>query len=334
MKVVDFHCDTFSGFRHALLDDGVQKDLARNDMHIDLEKMRRGDYMLQCFAAFVFLGEKQDPTVVALEVMDQFFRAMEKYPDQIAQVKTWADIERNRIEEKISALLTIEESGSCHGEPELLRMFYRLGARIMSLTWNFENEIAWPNRIDMRTGECSPETEHGLKDKAYAFIDEMERLGMIVDVSHLSDAGFWDVARVAKRPFIATHSNARAVCGHVRNLTDEMLRAIADKGGLTGINYCPEFIDPNPDPKARRSTVALMARHIDHIRSVGGIDMIALGSDFDGIEPPLEMYDCSCLPMLEHELHRGGFSDDEIEKIFHGNALRLLKEFLPAGEAY
>lgn len=333
MKVIDLHCDTLSELRHAEKK-GKTADIRKNDLHIDLEKMKKGDYMLQCFAAFINLGEEGNPLVSALEQIDIFQRFMDQYSDWIAPVRSWADLERSRREGKLSGMLTVEEGGCCLGNPAILRTLYELGVRIMSLTWNYENELAYPNIVPGDSADifpCDANTTDGLKARGVEFIHEMERLGMIVDVSHLSDAGFWDVCRCASRPFIATHSNARSVCGHVRNLTDDMIRALADKGGLTGINYCAGFLDNNPVQEMQRSTVALMAEHIRYIRNVGGIDCIALGSDFDGIEHNLEMYDCSCLPMLEAELHRKNFSESDIEKIFHGNALRLLKEFLPEG---
>ena len=326
MKAVDLHCDTLSALRRARRE-GNAIDPAGNDLQVDLAKLEKGGSLLQCFAAFVFLKAEEDPLTAALEEIDEFYDVMARFPDRIAPVKTWADLERNRADGRISAMLTLEEGGICKGNLSILRALYRLGARIMTLTWNFENELAWPNDVDMQTGASTPNTARGLKERGREFIAEMERLGMIVDVSHLGDAGFWDVADMATRPFIATHSNARSVCGHVRNLTDAMLRAVADKGGITGINFCGAFLDPGEKPY---STARRMGEHIEHIRTVGGIDMIALGSDYDGIERELEMYDYSQLPLLEDELHRRHFSDDEIEKIFQGNALRVLKEFLPA----
>ena len=325
MKAIDLHCDTLSVLRRAHKE-GVERTLDENDGHIDLNKLEKGDYMLQCFAAFVFLKGEEDPFVAALEEIDEFYAAMDRYADRIAPVKTWADLERNRAAGKLSAMLTIEEGGVCKGNPALLRTLYRLGARIMTLTWNFENELAWPNSFDFEHGTATPDNAHGLTERGREFVAEMERLGLIVDVSHLGDAGFWDVAHMATRPFIASHSNARAVCPHVRNLTDEMLHALADKGGVTGINFCGDFLDPGEKPY---SSVRWMAEHIEHIRAVAGIDAIALGSDFDGIEPDVEMGDCSGMPRLADELHRRGFTDDEIEKIYHGNALRVLREFLP-----
>lgn len=331
MQVVDFHCDTLSELRHAVKR-GTPKAFLENDLHIDLNKLKKGGYMLQCFAAFINLGEQEcGPLVSALEQIDIFYQLMAEYLQEIGQVKCWDDLEKNRAAGRISAMLTIEDGGCCLGNLSVLRMLYELGVRIMTLTWNYENELAWPNVTPGDSSvvyPCGVNDTHGLKETGFAFLKEMEKLGIIVDVSHLSDAGFWDVARHTTRPFIASHSNARAKCGHVRNLTDAMLRTISERGGLTGINYCAAFLDEKERPELCRSTVALMADHIEYIRQVGGLEMIALGSDFDGIENNLEMKDCSYLPMLEAELHRRHYSDDAIEKIFCGNALRLLREFL------
>ena len=327
MKVIDLHCDTLSELRHGLYR-GEKIDLGSNHLQVDLEKLKKGDYLLQCFALFINLGDPYNPLVTALEQVDLFRQAMRQYPQEIRQVTTWEEFLENRKEGRISALLTVEEGGCCLGNLSVLRVLYSLGVRIMTLTWNYENDLAWPNEVPGTAANvypCAANTTNGLKEKGLEFISEMERLGMLIDVSHLSDAGFWDVYHHTRKPFIASHSNARALCGHVRNLTDEMIRAIADRGGLTGLNYCASFLDPSDHP---RSTVQRMAEHAAYIRNVGGIDCLGLGSDFDGIEGDLEMPDASYLPMLEAELRRQHFTEDEIEKIFFRNAMRVLKEVL------
>ncbi|MBR3401775.1 MAG: dipeptidase [Parasporobacterium sp.] len=327
MKVIDLHCDTLSELRHGLYR-GEKIDLGSNHLQVDLEKLKKGDYLLQCFALFINLGDPYNPLVTALEQVDLFRQAMRQYPQEIRQVTTWEEFLENRKEGRISALLTVEEGGCCLGNLSVLRVLYSLGVRIMTLTWNYENDLAWPNEVPGNAANvypCAANTTNGLKEKGLEFISEMERLGMLIDVSHLSDAGFWDVYHHTRKPFIASHSNARALCGHVRNLTDEMIRAIADRGGLTGLNYCASFLDPSDHP---RSTVQRMAEHAAYIRNVGGIDCLGLGSDFDGIEGDLEMPDASYLPMLEAELRRQHFTEDEIEKIFFRNAMRVLKEVL------
>ena len=328
MKVWDLHCDTLSELRkaeHA----GRPKSFAQNDLHIDLEKLQKGDYLLQCFAAFVNLGDKTpgaDPLVTALEEIDQFKRIMAAYPEKIAPVYTAADIRKNAEAGKISGLLTVEEGGCCKGSLGVLRRMYELGVRMMTLTWNHDNELAAPQANP--GGPLAAQTQRGLTETGFAFLAEMERLHMIVDVSHLSDRGFWDIAEHSTRPFAASHSNCRALAPHCRNLTDEMIRVMAEKGGLVGLNYCSGFLDDQPRPELCRSTTALMARHAAHFKQVGGIEIIGLGSDFDGIGGKLEMGDCSKLPLLAEALRKEGFTEDEVEQIFFRNAQRFFEENL------
>ena len=328
MKVWDLHCDTLSELRkaeHA----GRPKSFAQNDLHIDLEKLQKGDYLLQCFAAFVNLGDKTpgaDPLVTALEEIDQFKRIMAAYPEKIAPVYTAADIRRNAAAGKISGMLTIEEGACCKGSVGVLRRMYELGVRMMTLTWNHENELASPQRNP--GGVLVPQTEKGLTGKGFEFLAEMERMHMIVDVSHLSDKGFWDIVEHGTRPFAASHSNCRALAPHCRNLTDEMIRALANKGGLVGLNYCSGFLDNQPEEKLCRSTTALMAKHAAHFKQVGGIEIIGLGSDFDGIGGKLELSDCSKMPLLADALRKEGFTEDEVEAIFFRNAQRFFENNL------
>jgi len=330
MKVFDMHCDTLFELNEATKA-GHKKSFLKNDLHIDLQKLQKGDYLLQCFAAYVNLSSTTNPLKHALEEIDIFYQIINTYPSQIAQVKTYLDILENQKSGKISAMLTMEEGGCCLGSISVLRMFYELGVRMMTLTWNYENELAYPNIIPHSKDNifpCQADTKNGLKEKGIAFLQEMERLHMIVDVSHLSDAGFWDVAKHTKRPFIASHSNARAISAHVRNLTDEMLHTIGDRGGLLGINYCAAFLDNKKNEYECQSNVSLIADHILYIKNIAGLDIIALGSDFDGISCELEMKDASYLSLLEQELIKRDFHESEIEKIFYKNALRVFESLL------
>ena len=172
MKVFDLHCDTLSELRYAEKA-GAPKSFAENDLHIDLQKLKKGDYMLQCFAAFVNLGDKTpgaDPLVTALEEIDVFKRIMEKYPEEIAPVYRPSDIRKNAAEGKISGMLTIEEGGCCKGSLGVLRRLYELGVRMMTLTWNHENELASPNVVPGGGGDgaaashcgCEPPVRQGL----------------------------------------------------------------------------------------------------------------------------------------------------------------------------
>ena len=175
-----------------------------------------------------------------------------------------------------------------------------------------------------------PDTEHGLTEKGIEFVQEMERLGMIIDISHLNDAGIWDVFRYTKKPFVASHSNARALASHPRNLTDEMIRSLGERGGVAGINFCATFLrdrdeeGKEPDHSYCRDMVA----HMKHMKNTGGIGCIGLGTDFDGIGSIVEMKDCSGMQMLAEEMEKQGFTGSEIEAVFYKNVLRLYKEIL------
>ena len=322
MKVVDMHCDTILELYKAR-ERGEEISLLDNDLHIDLKKMEAGDYFLQNFALFVDLKGTEDPFLTCVRMADLFYKVMEENRDRISPVTTWAEIERNWKEGRMSALLTLEEGEVCQGDPALLRTLYRLGARMMTFTWNYENSLAWPGREG-----GLPETEKGLKERGFEILEEMEALGMIVDVAHLSDAGIWDVLRTAKKPFVASHSNARSLASHARNLTDEMIRAIAEKGGVIGINYYCNFLEDIPEGGRQISRISRMVEHMKHIRQVGGAGCIGLGSDFDGIYGEVEIGNSAGLPRLAEAMESAGFTAGEVEAVFHGNVLRLYREVL------
>ena len=322
MKVVDMHCDTILELYKAR-ERGEEISLLDNDLHIDLKKMEAGDYFLQNFALFVDLKGTEDPFLTCVRMADLFYQVMEENRDRISPVTTWAEIERNWKEGRMSALLTLEEGEVCQGDPALLRTLYRLGARMMTFTWNYENSLAWPGREG-----GLPETEKGLKERGFEILEEMEALGMIVDVAHLSDAGIWDVLRTAKKPFVSSHSNARSLASHARNLTDEMIRAIAEKGGVIGINYYCNFLEDIPEGGRQISRISRMVEHMKHIRQVGGAGCIGLGSDFDGIYGEVEIGNSAGLPRLAEAMESAGFTAGEVEAVFHGNVLRLYREVL------
>ena len=257
---------------------------------------------------------------------------MRKYPDQIGIVKSYQDIEENRKKGRMSAMLTMEEGAACEGKLEYLRIFYELGVRMFTFTWNHPTELAWPNHVIMhgfQAGFCEPDMEHGLTEKGFEFLEEMERIGMILDVSHLGDKGIYDVIAHAKKPFVASHSNARALCGHVRNLTDEMIRGIAQKGGVIGMNFAPAFLRDEKDwgsPKA--VSVEDVVRHIRHMIQVGGMECVGLGSDLDGCKISFEIESAADMPLLINCLEKNGFTASQIDKICFENVLRLYKEVL------
>ena len=329
MKVIDMHCDTISELFYRR-EAGKAYSLLKNDCHIDLERMKKGDYCLQNFALFTELTKHERPFEYCMKLVDLFYTEIAKHEDLIGVVTCYEDIERNRKEGKMSALLTIEEGGVCQGEIAFLRNFYRLGVRMMTLTWNHKNELASPNRIWQEHGEAffEPDTEHGLTEKGIEFVNEMEALGMIVDISHLSDAGIEDVFRYTKKPFVASHSNARTVASNPRNLTDDMIRRLSERGGVAGLNYCAAFLYDWKKEDTVLSRVEHMIAHIKHMKQVGGIQCIGLGSDFDGIGGELEMKSPEDLPILEAAMNKAGFTESEIEAVFYKNVLRVYEEFL------
>lgn len=333
MKIIDMHCDTITELYDRRVKEGSTDTLKKNFLHIDLDKLKQGNYMLQNFAIFQSLKKHEKMFEDSIKYIDYFYQEMEANKDYIGVVRTYEDIIRNEKEGKMSALLTLEEGAEAEGKLEFLRTYYRLGVRMITLTWNYENGIGYPNfhYVEGKTSDMkSRNTIDGLTEFGISFIEEMDRLGMIIDVSHLSDAGFYDVLRYTKRPFVASHSNAMNCCNHCRNLTDDMIRRLSERGGVTGINFYPYFLDevaPEEDRKEYASIEKILA-HIKHIKKIGGIQCIGLGTDFDGIEGDLEIKDASYMQMLVDRLEKAGFTPTEIEAICYKNVLRVYKEIL------
>ena len=316
MRFVDLHCDSILEIYTK------KKDLADLAGHINLEKLCRGGVLMQCFAAFIAThdcAERNGIHVGAYELFcamaDIFDRQMEIYPDVLAPARSYANVVKNRAEGKISALLTVEDAVPLEGMIERVDEMYARGVRMAALLWNYENSLGFPNSPDAR--------EHAkpLKPFGREAVERMNELGIIVDVSHLSEGGFWDVADISRKPFIASHSCARALCDHSRNLTDAQLRAVAEHGGIVGVNFNSGFLNGREDYTPNADII----RHMDYIRQKAGIESVALGSDFDGIDCALELRDCTGLPSLA-EAMESVFTDDEIELISSKNALRVLRD--------
>ena len=327
MKIIDMHCDTISEIWESRRS-GKPQQLAVNNMHMDIQKMKKADYMLQNFAMYIDLKKDLDPFEYVCSLIDIFYEEMEKNKNDICVTKTFKEIMENDRCQKMSALLTIEEGGCCKGKIENLDKLYDRGARMMTLTWNYPNELAYPNIIKEETdanGFSLFDNTKGLTKTGFAFVERMEELGIIIDVSHLSDTGFWQIADCTKKPFVASHSNARALCGHARNLTDDMIRTIAERGGVIGLNYYGCFLNEKNDST---STAAKIAEHARYIINAGGIECLGLGSDFDGIDGNLEIADCAQMYKLFDALESAGFSQDTIDKIAYQNVLRVYKELL------
>ena len=321
MKVIDMHCDTMK----AILDERDKNknvNLKNNNFTVDIEKMKQGDYMLQVFAAYTNIKEG-DTLVNCLRTIDLFHNEIKANKEDIGIVLSYDDILKNIKQNKMSALLSIEEGACCKGDLGILRNFYRLGVRMMTLTWNYENELGFPNEIIGNKLVC----DRGLKNKGFEFIEEMEKLGIIIDVSHLSDAGFYDILNNTKKPFVASHSNSRSIYGHRRNMTDDMIKKLADRGGVMGLNFYSNFLNDNTTFN-NMSKIDDMINHVKHIKKIGGIEVIGLGSDFDGIDCKVEIEDASKMQILAEKMKKEGFTENEVEHIFYKNVLNLFREIL------
>lgn len=311
------HCDTI----YRLINSKEERNLRKNDFSVDIEKLKCGNSLAQFFALFIDKEECEDPLETCLKMVDRFYLELKENEDSIRLARNYEELCNNKRLGKISAFLTIESGEVLKGQLYNLRNFYRLGVRLITLTWNYENEIGFPNCKE----ECM---EKGLTPFGIELIEEMNKLGMIIDVSHLSDGGFYDVAKYSKAPFIASHSNARAITPHRRNLTDEMIKILSEKGGVMGINFCSYFLHKGDDHLANLSKVEDMVRHIKHIKNVGGAQCIALGTDFDGISCDVEIVDISQMEKLIIALKKEGFSEEEIEMICYKNAKRVIRNTL------
>lgn len=306
MRFVDLHCDTISVIAH-------KKDLSlrNNDLQIDLNKLFASNYLLQVFAIFTNLAKEgyQD----SLRMIKVFKEQIQDNEDLIQQITTYTELVPN----KLNALLSIEDLGIIENNLSRIDELYDLGVRIASLTWNYPNSLGYPNRVMEK--KIGIENEGGLTAFGFQVLRYLEQKGIIVDVSHLSDAGFWDVYNASTMPFIASHSNCRSITNHPRNLTDDMIKALAERQGVIGINFCTAFVNEN----ASTTTVEDLIKHIDYIKDLVGVDFISLGTDFDGIRRTTDIDNASEMEKLIVALEKHGYRGDEIEKICYRNFLRV-----------
>lgn len=324
MKTADMHCDTIG----ALLwkrREGMEAGLLNNDLHMDLRRMKKAEYLLQNFALFVDQNETEDPYLECKEEYRIFCEEMERNQESIAWGRTYKEIEKCQKEGKMAALLTIEEGEVCQGDLRRLREFYDLGVRMMTLTWNYDNSLSTSALGHMPPCGRSYEGKRpGLTETGISFVEVMEELGMIPDVSHMSDAGIKDMLEIAKKPFVASHSNARALCAHPRNLTDDQLKRMGEKGCVIGANFYSRFLKKGAD----FTKTEWIADHILYMTDKAGVESVGFGTDFDGIDCELEMESCAGIQSLAEVLKRRGMSETQLEKVFYKNVLRIYQELL------
>lgn len=328
MNYIDMHCDTLA---EALARKSKTAEYLEGTM-LDTYRLKEAGAAAQFFA--MFLPQKDEPGWFGMDVMPEaevlmegmyeiYQNTMVACSEYIAPAHNYGELEENRKQGKISAFLTIENGYLVRGKMENIKKVYDMGVRLITLTWND------PNCFGYCHSSNPEEMKRGLTDFGKAGVSYMQELGMLVDVSHLSDGGFWDVVELSKRvskPFVASHSNCRALAPATRNLTDEMIHALADCGGVAGLNFAPQFLNVNPNDKLSR--VSRMCDHVIHLIDKGGIECVGIGTDFDGIEGEFEIGECTDMDLLFAALHLRGLSDDKIDKIAYGNVARVIRETL------
>ncbi|HUB03318.1 MAG TPA: dipeptidase [Terriglobales bacterium] len=364
--VVDTHADTPQRFLDENYDIGSTDP--NDEGHISLDKARAGNLGAEFFSIWVDPGTvaKEDFAHRTLDLIDSVYEQAARHPDRMMMAFNVADIERAHSEHKLAALMGIEGGHSIENDIRLLRDYYRLGVRYMTLSWSNTNEFA-----DSSGDIDDPKVVHhnGLTEGGKQIVLEMNRLGMLVDISHVADKTFWDTIGVTKAPVIASHSSARALTNHPRNMTDDMLRAVAKNGGVVQVNFYSAFVDETyrkaveAQSKEREAAVKTYADklraegktptyldtdrierewaakiprpplsslidHIDHIAKVAGVDHVGLGSDFDGVSgaTPKGIDSAADLPKITQALLDRGYSAEDIRKILGGNLLRVFGE--------
>jgi len=309
--VFDFHCDTAL----VLLGKDLNSagSLKKNNGHIDLERAAQLPGYAQCFACFTTpLMEEWNgisPIVAFERELATIQREVYNNADKIAIAYSPEEVEKNLETGMMSAVLTLEGTAGIDYNPEVLEDLYDIGFRVVSLGWNEKNPL---------TG--SHVTGGGLTDLGRVFLQEAQRVGMLIDVSHISDEGFWDVIKLTQAPVIATHSNSRSVCNNSRNLTDDMFRALVETGGVAGYNTCDEFTGENPDLDA-------MCDHIFHFMDLAPSGKhISLGGDLDGVEKlPNGFLGVQSWPVLAQRLMQRGMDEKTVMDIYWNNAIGVMK---------
>ena len=363
--VIDTHADTPQRF----LDEGfdIGSTESKDNGHISLDKAKAGNLGAEFFSIWVEPETNQGHFAHhTLDLIDAVYEQAARHPDRMTMAFSTEDIERAHKQKKLAALMGIEGGHSVENDVRVLRDFYRLGIRYMTLSWSNTNEWA-----DSSGDINDPKIEHhnGLTEGGKAMVREMNRLGMLVDISHVADKTFYDTIAVTKAPVIASHSSARALTDHPRNMTDDMLRAVAKNGGVVQVNFYNAFIDDeyrkasdaqraerDADVKAyaekmkaagkavtyidndriEREWNAKLPRppfkslidHIDHIAKVAGVDHVGLGSDFDGVSGalPQGIDSAADLPKITQALLDRGYGEADIRKILGGNLMRVFRE--------
>jgi membrane dipeptidase len=302
----DAHCDTIS----KILDEN--QPLHKNNCHVDAVRLKKQNNHIQFFAAWIAPGYEPCASIIrCLEIIDKFYFEIKENGMNI--VRTVRDIEKG------GALLSVEGGSARGGRLCNVRNLYRLGVRAITLTWNGRNELA--------DGVGEGEKAGGLSGFGRCVVREMNRLGMIVDVSHLSPKGFWDVSEISLAPFIASHSNAKKLCNHYRNLSDEQISDIIKKNGFIGINFCPDFLND------KKATIKDIIKHIEYILSLGGENTVGFGADFDGVDNlPEGINGVEDMEKVFSELAKLNYPSRLINNILYDNLHNAIKRIFESSD--
>lgn len=308
MKLFDLHCDTLTELRK------INEDLYSTKTQLSLNYLKAFDQWCQTFAIFVPDNVRGVEAEEYFHVHQQYFcKLMEKHSDAIEMVNSSKDIETITQKGKCAAILSIEGGACINGKLENIPMLAEKGVKMLTLVWNGENEIA-----------SGHNTTKGITAFGREAIQVMEGSGIIVDVSHLNDKGFEDLTGIAKKPFIATHSNSRPICSHRRNLTDEQFLYIVEHHGLVGLNLFEDFISDAP----HMGTPENLMKHVYHLLEIGGENTLCCGSDFDGADIHLTLNNPEKFGNFGEYMLRCGISKKVVDKIMFQNALDFFQENL------
>lgn len=301
----DGHCDTIYECM------GKGRSLRENSGHVDLMRGQRYGRRAQFFALFDNVRELPEGTAWTklCQMHDWFCAQAAENADVMALCRTGAEVDAAAAQHKTAALLSIEGADLLDCDMAHLETAASWGVRLLNPVWNYANRLS---------GSNAQQPEQGLTAYGRDFLQRMEELSIYVDVSHLSDAGFWDVVRLSRRPVVASHSNSRAICPHRRNLTDDMFRAIRDSGGVAGLNYYQHFVGDDP-------TMEGLVRHVEHFLELDGERSLCLGGDMDGCELLAGgMRGLEDVPLLWQALADRGYPQSLLEDLFWNNLRRLI----------
>lgn len=307
MSFIDLHCDTAS------LIFEQKTHLNRNDYHIDIEKMKASHYLAQWFAFFINLKslKDQDAFKYLTEMHDYFRKEVEANAEDICIVSTYKDYLKCKDEKKIAAFLSLEEGEVVAGLEYPLEKLMQLGITMMTLTWNYENTWGSPHFMNK-----------GLTPKGKELLDGLNATPILLDISHLSEGALGDITSLYKKPIIASHCNARGYYDHTRNLSDKAMKVVAESGGLIGTNFYSYFLN-----NSNNTSIEALLDNIKYVYQQVGEDVLALGTDFDGMNCDLEVWNCKEMDKLMDGMTRI-FPMRVIEKACYGNAERIIKENL------